>query len=210
LARLLVLLFVLTAIWRAAGAPARAAPPHIALGVGQFAEVPGTDVECGAISDSHYTTLVGITCYEKGSPGAVLPFARNTYLVILRLDGVTQLWHVRKSGGIPVPDSLVFSDPPHVAGLNLELGHDNRPSSRIGIPLGAGFELGQTALHCSVTTLGIAAPHERGVACAFAMPAGTPRPNSTGIALSDLAAYVAFIDASGHVNVGLIRRQPRP
>jgi hypothetical protein len=188
---------------------ARAEAPALHLGLGQFAEVAGTGIECGATADPKSGALNGLACYVKGPGGEVFPWAPQTYLVLIRLGGTIQFWQAEKIRGISIPDVLVFSAPSTANRLNVSLGHDNRPDARFTISPDGGFELGQTTVHCAVRTLGIAAPDERGVACADATSAGTPRANSWGIAISDVAAYVVHFDASGHAVGGLTRLQPR-
>jgi hypothetical protein len=158
---------------------------------------------CGAVSSGRGNrTLIGILCYELAAQGSTLgPFEPGSYQVRMRLDGLAQMVRVGSDGFSGAP---VFSYPPADAfgAYDLNVKHSIRIRT-----LDLGFVLGRTGLRCKGSVLGIAAPGERGIACAFATPAGTPRPNSWGVAISDFAAYVVHFDAAGHAAGGFSRRQ---
>jgi hypothetical protein len=160
---------------------------------------------CAVMSTGHGRTLIGLLCYDPARQGSTLgPFENDSYQVAMRLDGLTQMVRVGAHG---FPDGPVFSYPPGtpLGAYDLWHGTDTRIHT-----LDVGFVLGRTSLRCRGAVLGVAATSERGIACAFTTAAGTPRPNSWGVAISDLAAYVVHFDAAGHAAGGFSRRQPGP
>jgi hypothetical protein len=197
-------LFALVALTLTAGADARQGIRPIVLHAGDSASYTGMRAACAAMSTGHGRTLLGFLCYEPAPQGSTLgPFENDSYQVVMRLDGLAQMVRVDAHG---FPDRPVFSYPPRTPLGAYDLGQGTKNTIRT---LDVGFVLGPTSLRCRGTVLGVAAPSERGIACAFATPAGMPRPNSWGIAISDLAAYVVHFDAAGHAASGFSRRQPR-
>jgi hypothetical protein len=188
-----------------AGAGARHDTGPIVLPAGDSASYTGIRASCAAVSRGHGgKTLIGILCFEPAAQGSTLgPFEPDSYQLRMKLNGLAQIVRVGSDG---FSDEPVFSHPPGAAFGSYDLNVKNAIRIR---SLDVGFVLGQTGVRCKGAVLGIAAPSERGIACALATPAGTPRPNSWGIVISDLAAYVVHFDAAGHVDGGVSRPQPR-
>jgi hypothetical protein len=158
------------------------------------------------MSSEHGSTLLGVMCYERARP-SIVPFAPNSYQVVIRLDGLTQMVRVNSHG---FPDGPVFSRPAGTPLGAYALGSNTSKTSKsFTIPLGARFQLGRTRLACAVAITRIAASDERSVLCAFFGAAGTPQANSWGFALSNLAAYVVHFDAAGHAAGGISKPEPR-